>query len=62
MSTATALLTYLWHYLVARLLYDDLVRPLADGRLLVLLPLVAVVAFALLAYRALRRNRPGRRR
>lgn len=28
---AFTFLTYLWHYLVARLLYDQLVRPVARG-------------------------------
>jgi peptidoglycan/LPS O-acetylase OafA/YrhL len=62
MSVATPFFTYLWHYLVARLLYDDLVRPLVEGRLLALLPLAAIAALALLAYRALRRTRSRRRR
>jgi hypothetical protein len=26
-----ALVTYVWHYLVARMIYDQLVRPLAHG-------------------------------
>jgi hypothetical protein len=30
-SCAVTLLTYVWHYVVARLLYDDLVRPLISG-------------------------------
>lgn len=62
MSIATALFTYLWHYLVARLLYDDLVRPLAEGRLLVLVPLAASVALLLLVARSLRRARSRHRR
>ena len=28
---ASAFVTYLWHYLVARLVYDDLVHPLLRG-------------------------------
>ena len=28
---AVSLLTYLWHYLVPRMLYDQLIRPLAHG-------------------------------
>ena len=28
---AVSLLTYLWHYLVARMLYDQLIRPLTHG-------------------------------
>lgn len=44
-----ALLTYLWHYLFARLLYDHLVRPVAHGDAsgLVLLVGVALIAFLL---------------
>jgi hypothetical protein len=30
---AFTFLTYLWHYLVARLLYDQLVRPVVRGHL-----------------------------
>jgi hypothetical protein len=62
MSIATTLFTYLWHYLFARLLYDDLVRPLAGGRLLALVPLAAIVAVALLVLRSLRRARSRRPR
>lgn len=52
-------LTYLWHYLLARLMYDDLVRPLTrSGTAMVLLPLaiVAIVSF-LLGRRSGRRRR-----
>jgi hypothetical protein len=45
------LLTYLWHYTLARLLYDHLVRPLGLGAL----------AVALLAVAVLMRTRRGRR-
>jgi hypothetical protein len=31
-APAVTLLAYLWHYLVARLIYDELLRPLLDGR------------------------------
>ena len=40
-----SLLTYLWHYTVARLLYDDLLRPLGPAAL----ALPVVVGGALLA-------------
>jgi hypothetical protein len=30
-APATALLVYVWHYLVARLIYDELLRPLFGG-------------------------------
>ena len=36
-ALATTFLTYLWHYVVARLLYDALVRPLAIGGALIAL-------------------------
>jgi hypothetical protein len=39
----TALLIYVWHYMTARLLYDELVR----GHLLVLLVVVAGAALVL---------------
>jgi hypothetical protein len=45
----TGLLTYLWHYMTARLLYDALAR----GHLLVLVIVVAAAAVVL----ALRRRR-----
>ena len=38
-DAAVSLLTYLWHYTVARLLYDDLLRPLGPAALA--LPVVA---------------------
>jgi hypothetical protein len=46
---AIALVTYLWHYLVARMIYDHLVRPLLDGDPagLVLLACVAGASFIL---------------
>jgi hypothetical protein len=42
-----ALVTYLWHYLVARMVYDQLVRPLAHGDAAgaLLLACVAGIAF-----------------
>jgi hypothetical protein len=59
---ATPFVTYLWHYLIARLLYDELIRPLLGGRVLALLPLAAIVAFSVLAYRAIGRSRSRRPR
>ena len=46
---AVSLLTYLWHYLVVRMLYDHLLRPLGHGDAagIVLLACVAAVAFAI---------------
>jgi hypothetical protein len=45
---AVSLLTYLWHYLVARLIYDQLIRPALDGDAarLAVLACVAAIAFA----------------
>jgi hypothetical protein len=45
---AVSLLAYLWHYLIARLAYDQLVRPVlhGDAPQLVMLACVAAVAFA----------------
>lgn len=42
-------ITYLWHYLAARVIYEDLLRPLGHGDPAPLLTvgLVAVVAFTL---------------
>lgn len=62
MSIATTLFTYIWHYVVARLLYDELIRPLADGRLYALVPLAALVVVVALAARTLRRARSRRSR
>jgi hypothetical protein len=56
-APATTLLTYVWHYVVARLLYDDLVRPLTRGGVATAVAAVGcVVLFALLG-RSLRRRR-----
>jgi MYXO-CTERM domain-containing protein len=45
MTPATAFLTYLWHYMAARFLYDEVVRRHVAGALL--LAAVAVVGFGL---------------
>jgi len=58
MSTpATSFLTYLWHYMLARLLYDELVRPLAHGRVStgLVVAVVAVAGFALISSSGRRR-------
>lgn len=39
-------ITYLWHYLAARAIYDELVRPLARGHVASLLLLMLIVAAA----------------
>ena len=46
---AVSLFTYAWHYLVARMLYDHLIRPLAHGDAsgFALLVCVAVGCFVL---------------
>jgi hypothetical protein len=42
-------ITYLWHYLAARAIYDELLRPLTRGHpgLLIVLGLLLAAAFAL---------------
>jgi hypothetical protein len=46
---AVTVLSYLWHYLVARVVYDQLIRPVlhGDAAHLTMLACVAAVAFAL---------------
>jgi hypothetical protein len=49
-AQGTAFVIYLWHYVAARLLYDELVRPLTHGHLpdtLVLVTIAAGLAFGL---------------
>jgi hypothetical protein len=53
---ATTFVTYLWHYVVSRLLYDDLVHPLVGGVGAPLLILVALAAAAVAALRIRRRR------
>jgi hypothetical protein len=43
-APGSAFVTYLWHYVLARLFYDDLVRPLERGHVTTALVLVAVIA------------------
>jgi hypothetical protein len=49
MSAAIPFITYVWHYLAARLLYDHLLRPLIHGRVsaLTLTGAVALAAFGI---------------
>jgi hypothetical protein len=56
---ATALLTYLWHYTLARLLYDELVWPVLNGHVPAML---LIAAGAVLLFLLGRRGRRGRRR
>jgi hypothetical protein len=53
---AVALLTYVWHYLVARMIYDQLIRPLSRGDVAGLLLLVCVAAGAFIVGRRTRRR------
>jgi hypothetical protein len=52
-------ITYLWHYLTARAIYDELLRPLTRGHpgALLVVALVAAAAF-LLGRRSGMRSRP----
>jgi hypothetical protein len=53
--------TYLWHYVLARLVYDSLVRPIAHGEgVTVLLAIATVCAVVALMRRARRRRRWSR--
>jgi hypothetical protein len=60
---AFTFLTYLWHYVLARLLYDQLVRPLGRGHLSIALVACCVGggAFAIGRWSARRASRGGRR-
>jgi hypothetical protein len=53
-SPAVSLLTYVWHYLIARMLYDHLLRPLLGGDVAGILVLACVAALAFLAGRRTR--------
>jgi hypothetical protein len=55
MSAATMFLTYLWHYLIARTVYDQVLRPIIHGRASVALVLGLVLAAFVLG-RATRRR------
>jgi hypothetical protein len=55
---ALAFLTYVWHYLVARVIYDELVRPLAHGHAGAAPLAACVAAAAFLIGRATARSRP----
>jgi cation transport ATPase len=54
---AVALLTYVWHYLIARTIYDQLVRPIEHGNFSVVL-LVACAAAVAFAVGRVTRARP----
>jgi hypothetical protein len=55
-AVAVSLLTYVWHYVVARMLYDQLVRPLARGDASALALLVCVALGSFLLGRRVRRR------
>jgi hypothetical protein len=48
-EAAVSLLIYVWHYLVGRMIYDQLLRPIGrgDAAAVLLLACVAAAAFAL---------------
>jgi hypothetical protein len=54
---AVALLTYVWHYLIARTIYEQLIRPIERGNFSVVL-LVACAAAVAFAAGRLTRARP----
>lgn len=56
---STLFITYLWHYLAAHAVYDELVRPLAHGHTasVALLMLIAAAAFLLGRRNGLRSRR-----
>jgi peptidoglycan/LPS O-acetylase OafA/YrhL len=61
---AITFITYLWHYLVARVIYDEVVRPLlrGDASGILLIGCVAVAGFLVGAWRERRsRTRAARR-
>jgi hypothetical protein len=55
-AVAVTLITYVWHYVVARLIYDGLLRPLMHGHPAALLVLACALAGALLLARRRRRR------
>jgi hypothetical protein len=54
---SSTFLTYVWHYLLARTLYDELLRPTARGDFSALLILLGLVVLAFCAWRGARRRR-----
>jgi hypothetical protein len=53
---STALLTYLWHYVVARTVYDDLLRPVLHGHVSRALPVICALTAAFAIGRLARRR------
>jgi hypothetical protein len=60
-ATGTGFLTYVWHYMLARLLYDELVRPLVRGHTGLALAVLALAGAVLLLGRVTRRRKQSRR-
>jgi hypothetical protein len=56
-APAAELYTYVWHYLIARLLYDELLRPLTHGRLSSVLIVAGCIVAAALLFARRRRTR-----
>jgi hypothetical protein len=56
---STLFITYLWHYLAARTLYDQVLRPVTRGHpeVLLLIALIAAIAFAVGQRSSRRRGR-----
>jgi hypothetical protein len=54
--TASTFVTYLWHYMTARLIYDDFLRPLTHGHPRAIVPVVVVALLAFAAGRLTRRR------
>ena len=54
---SSTFLTYVWPYLLARTLYDELLRPTARGGISGLLLLIGAVLLAVCAWRAVKRRR-----
>ncbi len=55
-APATAFLTYLWHYLAARAIYDHLLRPLIHGHVPAPLVMACVAAGGFVLGRLSRRR------
>jgi hypothetical protein len=56
-APASALETYLWHYMLARLLYDEVVRRILHGHAPAWWLVAVVAAFVLVLVRGRRRGR-----
>lgn len=55
-APASAWLAYLWHYMLARLLYEELLRPMLHGRVPVTLIVAAGAGLLFLLGRRSRRR------